>query len=65
MVQPLVDAGLDPDEICDLLVRLGFDAIASADQGVLPDPMTLVADQPAEVRAAWVETIDRMVSARR
>jgi hypothetical protein len=60
-LQPLLDAGLDAEEINDLLVRMCFDAMVSADRGAASDPMTTVADRSAEVRAAWAETIDRMV----
>ena len=60
-LQPLLDAGLDAEQISDLLVRLCFDAMVCADSGAPPDAMTPVEDLPPEVRAAWAETIDRMV----
>ena len=59
MVQPLLDAGLALDEIRALVLRLGFDAVVSPD----PDLMAPVSDRPAEVRAAWAEMIDRMLTA--
>jgi hypothetical protein len=62
LVQPLLDAGLDLDEIRALVFRLGFESIAEAEQGAPRDLMSLVADQPAAVRAAWAEMIDRMVA---
>lgn len=62
VVQPLVGAGLDLEEIRALLFRLGFDAIVDADQGTGSDPMALVGDQPVEVRGAWAETIDRLLT---
>jgi hypothetical protein len=63
IVQPLLDAGLDLDEIRALVFRLGFETIADADPGAPADLMSLVVDQPARVRAAWAEMIDRMVTA--
>jgi hypothetical protein len=62
VVQPLVDAGLTTDEIRVLLVRLGFDAIVQADSPTPADAMAPVRDRSAQVRAAWAEMIDRMVT---
>ena len=62
VVQPLIDVGLDLEEIRSLVFRLGFDAIVDVDQGTASDPMALVADQRVEVRAAWARTIGRMLA---
>jgi hypothetical protein len=62
IVQPLIDAGLPSETITDLLFRLGFEAVArpaDLDGWV----RAVVADQPAAVRAAWVETLSRMIAA--
>jgi hypothetical protein len=59
-LQPLVDAGLDAEQINDLLVRLCFDVVVRGEEGTPADAMTPVQDRSAEVRAAWAETIDRM-----
>ena len=59
-LQPLVDAGLDAEQISDLLVRLCFDEVVRADRDGAPDAMAPVEDRPSEVRAAWAETIDRL-----
>lgn len=62
ILQPLVDAGLPSETIADLLFRLGFEAVArqgDIDEGV----RAVVRDQPAEVQAAWVETLSRMIAA--
>lgn len=59
LVQPLIDAGLELDEIRVLLVRLSFDVITHT---AAADAMMLVEDQPAGVRAAWAEMIDRMIA---
>ncbi len=61
-VQPLVDAGLDLEQIRTLVFRLGFDAIVDADRSTASDPMAHVRDQRAEVRAAWAETIGRLLA---
>lgn len=53
LVEPLLDAGMPLEEIRTLVVRLACD-----DDGVL----SLVADQPPRVQAAWHETIGRMIS---
>ena len=57
VLQPLIDAGLQADDIRVLLFRLAAPAV-----GVLPHPHELVSDQPARVRAAWTDTIDRMLT---
>lgn len=62
ILQPLVDAGLPPQTITDLLFRVGFEAVAR--HGDLDGHVrAVVDDQPAEVRAAWVETVSRMIAA--
>jgi len=62
VVQPLVDAGLTAEEIRGLLVHLGFDAIVQAGPFSPADAMAPVRDRPAQVRAAWAEVIDRMMT---
>ncbi len=62
IVQPLIDAGLGRQEITVLLVRLGFEAIVR-DRDIDAYLRKLVDGQPAPVRAAWVETIDRVITA--
>ncbi|NEK84993.1 hypothetical protein GCU60_04350 [Blastococcus saxobsidens] len=65
VVQPLVDAGLRLEEIRDLVGRLGFEAVVSDSRSLDAAASSLVLDQPADVRAAWVETINRMITAPR
>ena len=56
VIQPLLDAGLDLEEVRALVVRLG------SDPDVPGACLTgLVRDRPPEVRAAWIEVIDRML----
>ena len=52
LVEPLLGTGMPLEEIRTLVVRL-----ACEDGGVL----SLVADQPPQVQAAWHETIGRML----
>jgi hypothetical protein len=62
IVQPLIEAGLDPDTITDLLVRLSVEGLTAS--GDVDDRIRVVANgQPRAVRAAWVETLSRMIAA--
>jgi hypothetical protein len=62
IVQPLVEAGLAPDTITDLLVRLSVESLA-ASSDVDERIRIVAAGQPPAVRAAWVETLSRMIAA--
>ncbi|WP_222194699.1 hypothetical protein [Modestobacter italicus] len=61
IVQPLIDAGVDLDEIGQLVSRLAFTAIVTEGCGALASLAELVADRPAEVQAAWCQVITRML----
>ena len=62
LIQPLLDAGLELDEVRMLVVRL-VSAADIADWWIAPSSLTrLVSDRPPEVRAAWIEVIDRMIA---
>jgi hypothetical protein len=62
IIAPLVDAGLALEEIEVLLVRLGFEATV---RGRDLDAFVhrLVDGQPVAVRAAWLETVSRLIAA--
>lgn len=62
VIQPLVDAGLGPEQIRVLLFRLAFDAIVTEGRGTEASAQAVVSDQPAAVRAAWTETVGRMLT---
>ena len=62
VVQPLIDAGLAPDVIRDLLFRLCFSVIVSEGQDTVAALTGVVEDQPVAVRTAWTEVIGRMLS---
>ena len=61
LIQPLLDAGLQLDQIRTLVFRLAFAGIVSEGHGTLAAVRELVADQPRAVQAAWAETIGRMI----
>jgi hypothetical protein len=61
ILQPLLDAGLEVEEIRAVLLRVacaGIDGLHDLDVSVLD----AVADRPAPVRAAWLETVGRMIA---
>jgi hypothetical protein len=60
IIEPLVDAGLDLEQVRVLLFRLAFDAIVS-EGGSTVSCLDLVRDQPPEIRAAWIRVIGRMI----
>jgi hypothetical protein len=62
IVEPLVDAGLELEQIRVLLFRLGFEAIVSEGSTTAACVTTLAIDQPPEVQAAWVHVIGRMIT---
>ena len=61
IVQPLLDAGLELDEIGTLVFDLGFRAIVSDGGGSVADVLDVVRDRPVEVRLAWQTMIGRML----
>ncbi len=62
VVRPLIDAGLAPDRIRDLLFRLCFEVIIGDDHATVSAVTGVVGDEPAEVQSAWHEVIGRMLS---
>ena len=58
MIEPLLDAGLDLEEIRVLLFRLAFDAIVGVETATLTD---LAGNRPPEVQAAWRLAVGRMI----
>jgi hypothetical protein len=61
IIEPLIEAGLDLDEVRDLIFRLGFEAIVSEGADTVGSVQGVVSDQPADVQAAWTEVIGRMI----
>ena len=62
IVQPLVDAGVQPERVRELVFRLAFDDVVREGSGTVTDLGELVADQPPAVRAAWAQVIGRMLA---
>jgi hypothetical protein len=62
VVQPLLDVGLDPGQIRDLVFRLAFQDVVSEGRDTLRWVTEVVTDQPVEVQTAWAQTIARMLT---
>ena len=62
-IQPLLEAGLALDDVWDLLFRVSFASIVDAGQCDVWDATAFLGHQPAAVRAAWIEAVDRMLRA--
>lgn len=62
IIQPLVDVGLEPEQIRGLLFRLAFDGIVGGSSATVTGVTSVVHDQPVEVQAAWLHTVGRMLS---
>jgi hypothetical protein len=61
IIQPLLEAGLGPEEVQKLLLRVSFACLVTAGRCDVSDATTFLGSQPAVVQAAWVETVDRML----
>lgn len=61
VLQPLIDAGVDLDDIGRLVFRLAFETIVREGADALSGARELVAGRPVDVRDAWTETLRRMV----
>lgn len=59
IIAPLVDAGLDVEQITGLVFRLGFEAVVG--EGRVGDLGELVRDLPPEAQAAWLQAVGRML----
>ena len=62
VVQPLLDVGLDPGRIRDLVFRLAFQDVVSEGRDTARWLTEVVADQPPAVRTAWAQTVTRMLT---
>ena len=63
VVRPLVDAGLDQGDLHALLVRVTFECLVTGGRCDVSDLETFLGPQSPAVRAAWVETVGRMLGA--
>ena len=62
LIQPLIEAGLELDEIRSLVLRLGCEAIVPSGNAASSCLTRLVGDRPPLVQAAWAEMIGRMLA---
>lgn len=62
VVQPLIDVGMELEQIRTLVFRLAFEGIVGEACSSLAGLQELVADRPPPVQAAWVQTIGRMLA---
>jgi hypothetical protein len=62
IIEPLVDAGLELEQVRDLLFRLAFDAIVREGGATVSCLTDVVRDQPPEVQAAWMRVVGRMIA---
>jgi hypothetical protein len=62
IVQPLVDAGVPPERVRELVFRLAFDDVVREGRGTVAGLGEVVADQPPAVRAAWAQVIGRILA---
>jgi hypothetical protein len=63
IVAPLLGAGLDLDEVRTLLFRVSFECLVTRGRLDVWDVSAFLDQHPAAVRAAWIETVDRMLRA--
>jgi hypothetical protein len=61
VVQPLVDAGVELEQIRALVFHLAFEDLVTQGRRTLAGLGDPVADQPPQVRAAWAQMIGRML----
>jgi hypothetical protein len=61
VVQPLVDAGVELEQIRALVFHLAFEDMVTEGRRTLASLGDPVADQPPQVRAAWAQMIGRML----
>jgi hypothetical protein len=60
IVAPLLGAGLDVDEVRTLLLRVTFECLVGGRHDI-SNVSAFLGEQPPLVRAAWVETVNRML----
>lgn len=61
IIQPLLEVGLGLDEVCELLFLVSFRSMANPERCDVLDATEFLGHRSASVRAAWIETVDRML----
>jgi hypothetical protein len=64
VVEPLLEVGLDLEQIRCLVFKVAFDAMVDEAAGATAILRNVVADEPAPVQCAWAQTISRLVVVR-
>ena len=62
VLQPLLDAGLSPEQVRNLVVRLAFEDVVHGDGGTVGSVHAVVRDQPVEVQDAWARVVGRLLA---
>jgi hypothetical protein len=60
IVSPLMRAGLHVDDIRTLLLRVTFECLIGGRRDI-SDVAAFLGEQPPPVRAAWIETVNRLL----
>jgi hypothetical protein len=61
IIEPLLEAGLDIEEVRTLLTRVSFESVVSDGLPDVSDATVFLGFRSPAVRAAWIETVDRML----
>ena len=61
IIEPLLEAGLDLEEVRTLLTRVSFESVVSDGWCDVSDATVFLGFRSPAVRAAWIETVDRML----
>ena len=62
LIQPLLAAGVELEQIRVLVFRLAFETVTSGGRDTVMGASSVVSDQPPEVQAAWATVIGRMIA---
>jgi hypothetical protein len=58
IIEPLLEVGLEVEQIVSLLFRLAFETTVGG-IAIVPD---VVRDQPEDIRTAWRHTVGRLIA---
>ncbi|MGY5883979.1 hypothetical protein [Modestobacter lacusdianchii] len=62
LIQPLLAAGVELEQIRVLVFRLAFETVTSGGRDTVMGASSVVSDQPPEAQAAWATVIGRMIA---
>jgi hypothetical protein len=61
IIEPLLEAGLDIEEVRTLLTRVSFESVVTDGLSDVSDATVFLGFRSPAVQAAWIETVDRML----